>query len=207
MAAAARAVPEAAEFTFPSPMSVIGPEVRAFAAECFPPGRPILEGLLALNGRFRREFAFRPGATTIATPVSEVLRRRQGVCQDFSHVMCAALRSLGLPGRYVSGYIRTKPPPGGVKRRGSDVSHAWVGAWIGPDHGWVDLDPTNDLVVAEEHVVLGWGRDFGDVSPLMGIILGGGRHSVHVGVDLEPADPVDGIIAGTRTADTASAAP
>ncbi|MFT8242455.1 transglutaminase family protein [Roseomonas sp. BN140053] len=188
VAALAPRTADVAEFLFPSPMVEIGEAARDFAAASFPPGRPVLAGLLDLNGRFRREFAFRSGVTTIATPVEEVLRRRQGVCQDFSHVMIAGLRALGLPARYVSGYLRTYPPPGQPKRQGADMSHAWVGAWLGPEHGWVDLDPTNDLVVREEHVVLGWGRDFGDVSPLRGVILGGGRHSLDVAVDLEPVE-------------------
>ncbi len=102
-------------------------------------------------------------------------------------MMLSGLRCLGLPGRYVSGYIRTKPPPGGAARLGSDQSHAWVGAWMGRQHGWVDLDPTNDLVVRDEHVVLAWGRDFSDISPVRGIILGGGKHKLKVGVELEPA--------------------
>lgn len=178
---------EAAEFTLTSPMLPESIGARDYAAVSFPPGRPILAGLIELNGRIRRDFAFRAGVTSINTTVEQVLASRAGVCQDFSHLMITGLRGLGLPARYVSGYIRTKPPPGGVKRRGSDQSHAWVGAWMGPELGWVDLDPTNDLVVSEEHVVLGWGRDFGDVSPLRGIILGGGRHSLTVGVDLEPA--------------------
>jgi transglutaminase-like putative cysteine protease len=125
--------------------------------------------------------------TGISTTVAQVLAQRAGVCQDFTHLMVNGLRELGLPARYVSGYIRTLPPPGGVARRGADQSHAWVGAWLGPEHGWIDLDPTNDVVVADEHVVLGWGRDFSDVSPLRGIILGGGRHRLDVGVDLTPA--------------------
>jgi transglutaminase-like putative cysteine protease len=115
-----------------------------------------------------------------------VLAQRAGVCQDFAHLMIAGLRSLGLPARYTSGYIRTYPAPGRPRRVGADVSHAWVGAWLGETHGWVDLDPTNNLIVREEHVVLGWGREFGDVSPLRGIILGGGDHSLSVSVDLEP---------------------
>lgn len=110
------------------------------------------------------------------------------ICQDFSHAMISGLRGLGLPARYVSGYIRTYTPPGRGRMRGADQSHARVGAWMGPEHGWVDLDPTNDCVVSTEHVVLGWGRDFSDVSPLRGVILGGGRHTLHVGVDLEPAE-------------------
>jgi transglutaminase-like putative cysteine protease len=186
-AVAAAPSPEAVEFTFPSPMLPENAAARDYARVSFPPGRPILAGLLDLNGRIRREFAFRAGVTGISTTVSQVLAQRAGVCQDFTHLMLNGLRGLGLPARYVSGYIRTLPPPGGATRLGSDQSHAWVGAWLGPVHGWVDLDPTNDLVVASEHVVLGWGRDFADISPLRGIILGGGEHWLDVGVDLTPA--------------------
>lgn len=186
VAAMARRDPEAAEFTFPSPMVRVGEAARNFAAPSFPAGRPVLEGLLDLNSRFKKEFRFRSGVTGIATPVDEVLRRREGVCQDFSHVMIAGLRALGLPARYTSGYIRTYPPPGQPRRVGADMSHAWVGAWLGPELGWLDLDPTNNILLSEEHVLLGWGRDFGDVSPLRGIILGGGRHKLEVGVDLAP---------------------
>ncbi|HTW29855.1 MAG TPA: transglutaminase family protein, partial [Acetobacteraceae bacterium] len=118
--------------------------------------------------------------------VSEVMHRREGVCQDFTHVMLSALRGLGLPARYTSGYIRTRPPPGRERRRGADQSHAWVSAWMGPAHGWVQLDPTNGVVVRDEHVVLAWGRDYGDISPLRGVILGGGAHSLQVSVDLDP---------------------
>ncbi|MCI0752738.1 transglutaminase family protein [Teichococcus vastitatis] len=189
---AARRDPAAAEFTFPSPLLPETPGATAYAAACFPPGQPVLAGLLALNGRVHRDFLFRGGATSISTPVSEVLARREGVCQDFTHLMVCGLRGLGLPARYMSGYIRTRPPPGEARRIGADQSHAWVAAWLGAEHGWVDLDPTNDLLVSTEHVALGWGRDFGDVSPLRGIILGGGRHSLHVGVNLRPAaDAVD----------------
>jgi transglutaminase-like putative cysteine protease len=174
-----------AEFAFDSPMAEAHAGAGAYAAESFTPGRPVLDGLIELNGRIRRDFAFKAGVTTVHTPVSKVLAQRAGVCQDFSHLMIAGLRFLGLPARYVSGYIRTKPPPGIKPRLGADQSHAWVGAWLGPDHGWVDLDPTNDLVVRDEHVVLAWGRDYGDISPVRGIILGGGKHSVTAGVDLE----------------------
>jgi len=175
-----------AEFAFASPMAPADAAVGAYAAPSFPPGRPVLAGLLELTGRIRREFAFRSGVTTINTPVSRVLAQRAGVCQDFTHLMIAGLRALGLPARYVSGYLRTRPPPGQAARQGADQSHAWVGAWLGPEHGWVDLDPTNDLVVRDEHVVLAWGRDYGDISPVRGIILGGGRHDLTVGVDLAP---------------------
>ena len=183
--AAAAMTGEAAEFVFASPLAPAEPGAGGYAAASFPSGRPVLAGLLDLTSRIRRDFAFRPGATTIATPVARVLAQRAGVCQDFSHLMIAGLRALGLPARYVSGYLRTRPPPGQAARRGADQSHAWVSAWLGPGQGWVDLDPTNDLVVQEEHVVLGWGRDFHDVSPVRGIILGGGAHRVQAGVDLE----------------------
>jgi len=178
---------QASEFVFDSPMVLLEPAAGAYAARSFPAGRPVLSGLKDLTARIRREFAFRSGVTTISTPVSKVMQLRAGVCQDFTHVMISGLRCLGLPARYVSGYIRTKPPPGQVRRRGADQSHAWVGAWLGPQHGWVDFDPTNDLIVSDEHVVLGWGRDYGDVSPLRGVILGGGKHSLTVSVDLEAA--------------------
>jgi transglutaminase-like putative cysteine protease len=135
--------------------------------------------------RIRADFVFRAGVTTVTTQIATVLERREGVCQDFTHLMIAALRALGLPARYVSGYVRTRPPPGGIRLMGADQSHAWVAAWLGPAHGWIDLDPTNNMVVRDEHVVLGWGRDYSDVSPLRGVILGGGRHALTVSVDLE----------------------
>lgn len=179
----------AAEFVEASPLLPRSAGAADYARASFPQGRPVLAGLLDLNARIRADFTFRAGATTLRTTVGEVLRGRAGVCQDFSHLMIAGLRGIGLPARYMSGYIRTYPPAGGVKRPGSDVSHAWVGAWLGPADGWIGLDPTNNLVVRNEHVLLGWGRDFSDVSPLFGVILGGGRHTLKVGVDLEPVDP------------------
>jgi transglutaminase-like putative cysteine protease len=180
---------QAAEFTFDSPMLPLEAAAGVYAARSFPPGQTILAGLLDLNGRIRRDFAFKPGVTNVQTTVARVLSQRAGVCQDFTHLMIAGLRAIGLPARYVSGYLRTRPPVGQPARRGADQSHAWVGAWLGPQYGWVDLDPTNDLVVNDEHVVLAWGRDYGDISPVRGVILGGGRHSVSVGVDLEAIEP------------------
>jgi transglutaminase-like putative cysteine protease len=180
---------QASEFCFDSPMAPANDDARAYAAHSFAPNRPILEALIELNSRIKADFVYRSGSTSISTPVTEVMQRRVGVCQDFSHVMISALRGLGLPARYVSGYIRTRPPPGQPRRQGADESHAWVGCWLGPRHGWVDLDPTNALVVKDEHVVLGWGRDYGDVSPIRGVILGGGRHDLSVSVDLEPDEP------------------
>jgi transglutaminase-like putative cysteine protease len=175
---------QAAEFRFDSPHAPADPEARAYAASCFPAGRPLLQALLELNANIRRDFTFRAGVTTTSTRIPEILRRREGVCQDFTHLMISALRGFGLPARYVSGYIRTRPTR---IRFGADQSHAWVGCWLGAAHGWVDLDPTNGIVVRDEHVVLGWGRDFGDVTPLRGVILGGGEQSLSVEVVLEEA--------------------
>ncbi|MGK7863327.1 transglutaminase family protein [Falsiroseomonas sp. E2-1-a4] len=175
---------DAAEFTLPSHHAPAERAAGAYAVESFPPGRPIMAGVRELCARIRRDFAFKAGVTSISTPVSRVLELRAGVCQDFAHLMIAGLRALGLPARYCSGYVRTRPPPGQKRRQGADQSHAWVGCWLGPRHGWVDLDPTNDLVVSDEHLLLGWGRDFSDVSPVTGILLGGGRQKLTVGVDL-----------------------
>jgi len=182
---------DSVEFQFGTQMAPIDPDSKAYVARSFTEGRPVLDALLELNERFYTDFRFRSGVTTISTPVSQVMKRREGVCQDFSHAMISGLRGIGLPARYTSGYIRTKPPPGQTKRLGSDQSHAWVGCWLGPEHGWIDIDPTNGILIKDEHVLLGWGRDFSDVSPVMGVILGGGGHSVSVSVDLEPAEVED----------------
>jgi transglutaminase-like putative cysteine protease len=179
---------DAAEFVLPSALAPAERGAGAYAAASFPPGRPIMAAARDLCARIRRDFAFKAGVTTISTPVSQVLAQRAGVCQDFSHLMIAGLRALGLPARYASGYVRTRPPPGQKRRQGADQSHAWVGCWLGPEHGWVDLDPTNDLVVSDEHLLLGWGRDFSDVSPVTGILLGGGRQTLSVSVDLLAED-------------------
>jgi len=179
-----------AKFRYGTGMAPIEAAARDYAQVSFPPGRPILAGLIELTTRIYTQFRFRAGVTTISTPVSQVMQRKEGVCQDFSHVMISGLRGLGVPARYTSGYIRTRPPPGQPRRQGVDQSHAWVGAWMGPEHGWVDLDPTNGVVVKDEHVLLGWGRDYSDVSPVRGVILGGGgEHWLSVSVDLEP-EPV-----------------
>ncbi len=182
---------EAAEFVFDSPMAPAIAAARDYAAASFPAGRCVLEGVLDLNARIGRDIAFRAGVTKVGTTVAQVLAGRAGVCQDFSHLMIAGLRGLGLPARYVSGYIRTKPPPGQPRLRGCDQSHAWVGCWLGAADGWVDIDPTNGVLIRDEHVVLGWGRDFSDVSPLCGVILGGGKHTLSVSVDLEPVETAD----------------
>jgi transglutaminase-like putative cysteine protease len=177
----------AAEFAYPSPLVPRDAAARAYCADALAPRRPIVPAVAEIMGRIKRDFAYVPGATTVTTPVAEVMQRRRGVCQDFAHAMLAGLRAHGLPARYVSGYIRTRPAPGAAARRGGDASHAWVGVWCGPELGWIEFDPTNDLVVGEEHIVLAYGRDFSDVSPLRGVILGGGAHTVEVSVTVAPA--------------------
>jgi transglutaminase-like putative cysteine protease len=136
--------------------------------------------------RIKREFTYAPGSTDIATPLAQVFEQRRGVCQDFAHVQIAGLRALGLAAAYVSGYIRTTPRPGTAGLRGADETHAWVAVWCGAEAGWVHLDPTNDLIARDQHLVLAWGRDFADVSPLRSMILGGGEHSYSVAVEVRP---------------------
>jgi transglutaminase-like putative cysteine protease len=176
---------EVADFCFDSPFVTVSPDLRAYAQISFAKGRPLMGCLLDLNKRIRNEFAYDPTTTTVATPLSQVLAQKSGVCQDFAHLFIACARAMGLPARYVSGYLLTKPPPGKQKLRGSDASHAWVSVFL-PDFGWVDFDPTNNCLPDLEHVTLGWGRDFDDVSPLRGVVLGGGEHRLKVGVDVEP---------------------
>ncbi|MGE0188608.1 MAG: transglutaminase N-terminal domain-containing protein [Steroidobacteraceae bacterium] len=160
-----------------------------FAADCFPRGQPLLVGAEALKHKIFHELTYSPGTTEITTSLLEVLETRRGVCQDFSHLMIACLRSLGLSARYVSGYLRTRPPENGEALVGADASHAWVSVYV-PPFGWVDLDPTNDLRVATEHITLGWGRDFSDVSPVRGVIVGGGSHKVDVAVTVSDMSAV-----------------
>jgi transglutaminase-like putative cysteine protease len=176
---------EVADFCFDSSFVGLTTAVGDYAAGSFPAGRPILACLLDLNHRIHEDFIYDPAATTLATPVSQVLAERRGVCQDFAHLMLACVRTMGLPARYVSGYLLTRPPPGKPRLRGADASHAWVSVFV-PDLGWIDFDPTNDCMPNTEHVTLSWGRDFDDVSPLHGVVLGGGDHSLKVGVDVEP---------------------
>jgi transglutaminase-like putative cysteine protease len=176
---------EGSEFRYPSPYVEPTPDLAAFAAAAFTPGRPLLAAAVALMHRIHDEFRFDSAATTITTPVARVLAERRGVCQDFAHLEIACLRSLGLPARYVSGYLLTDPPPGQPRLIGADASHAWVSVWC-PSHGWVDLDPTNAVLPEERHITLAWGRDYGDVSPLRGVVLGGGEHDLYVGVSVVP---------------------
>jgi transglutaminase-like putative cysteine protease len=160
-------------------------EIRDYAQRSCAEGRPVLKVAWDLITRIYDDFKFDATATDVSTPVSQVLRQRRGVCQDFSHLALACLHALHLPARYVSGYILTSPPPGGVKLAGADASHAWISVWS-PEHGWVDFDPTNGLMPKDEHIAIAYGRDYDDVSPISGILLGGSEHSVSVGVDVLP---------------------
>jgi len=180
-----RAALEASQFAFESPYVDIDDDVLAFARETFSVGKPFLTAAMELTAAIFRDFQYEGGVTDIWTPVSEILERRRGVCQDFAHLEIAALRSLGLPARYVSGYLLTHSAVGGERLIGADASHAWVAVWC-PSLGWVEFDPTNNLMPSDEHIVLAWGRDYGDVSPTTGIIVGGGAHTVEVGVSVEP---------------------
>jgi len=177
---------EASEFVHESPLVPGDEALRAYGATSLTPGRPILEAARELSRRIKADFEYHPGATDISTPLHEVFEGKAGVCQDFAHVMIAALRAHGLAAAYVSGYIRTVHSRQEIELRGADASHAWVAVWCGEPAGWVHLDPTNNLVAHEDHVAVAWGRDFSDVSPLRGVILGGDSHVYSVVVTLVP---------------------
>ena len=175
----------AMEFAFDSPLVPRAQAYAEYGALSFPARRPVLAGAVDLMQRIYREFEFDPGASSVATPVSETFQRRRGVCQDFAHLMLACLRSLGLPARYVSGYLETLPPPGQPKLEGADASHAWVAAFC-PRLGWLELDPTNAIIPGERHVRLAWGQDYSDVSPIRGVLVGSGEHELEVAVHVLP---------------------
>ncbi|HEV2455601.1 MAG TPA: transglutaminase family protein [Verrucomicrobiae bacterium] len=172
------------QFVFDSPHVRASLELADYARESFPAGRPLLEGVMDLTRRIFKDFKYDSKATTIITPLEEVMEKRRGVCQDFAHLSIACLRSLGLPARYVSGYLRTRPPEGKEKLVGADASHAWISVFC-TCNGWKDFDPTNNLQVSEEHIAVAYGRDFSDVSPVAGVLTGGGQHEVKVSVDVE----------------------
>jgi transglutaminase-like putative cysteine protease len=176
-------VVEASEFIFPSPLVPADPAFASYAAPSFPAGRPLLEAVLDLTRRIHQDFTFDTRATEVATPIATAFQQRRGVCQDFAHIQIACLRSVGLPARYVSGYLETDPPPGVAKLRGVDASHAWIACFC-PGLGWIDLDPTNNLLPSLRHVTIAWGRDYGDVCPARGVLLGGGEQSLSVSVDV-----------------------
>jgi transglutaminase-like putative cysteine protease len=173
------------EFTFPSPFVSAAADFAGYAGPAFGADRPLLAGAIDLMHRIHADFTYEAGSTEVNTPVLEVLRERRGVCQDFAHLMIACLRALGLPARYVSGYLLTEPAAGTERLLGADASHAWVSVWC-PHNGWVDLDPTNALVVGDQHVRVAVGRDYGDVMPLRGVIRGGGEHTLRVAVSVVP---------------------
>jgi transglutaminase-like putative cysteine protease len=171
-------------YVFASPLVPILDSVTAYAAVSFPAGRGILEGAVDLMHRIRTEFKYDPKATVISTPLKEVLEKRHGVCQDFAHIMISGMRGLGLPVAYVSGYLRTIPPEGKARLQGADATHAWATVWCGAELGWVGFDPTNDILVENDHIILAVGRDFSDVSPVDGIIVGSRKQKLAVAVDV-----------------------
>jgi transglutaminase-like putative cysteine protease len=176
----------ASEFVFASPYVPLLTALHDYAQPSFAPGRSYLASAMALMERVHRDFTYEPGVTEIDTPLIDAFRLRRGVCQDFAHLMLGMLRSLGLPARYVSGYLQTQPPPGQARLLGADASHAWISIWC-PVLGWVDLDPTNAVVPDTSHVTVAVGRDYGDVVPLRGVIQGGASHTLDVAVDVAPA--------------------
>jgi transglutaminase-like putative cysteine protease len=173
----------AIEFVFDSPRCRASTEFAAYGRLSLRPNRGLVEGLQDLLARFHSDFHYEAGATTVSTPVEEVFRNRRGVCQDFAHLLNSILRSLGLPAKYVSGYLRTSPPPGKPRLVGADASHAWTSVYAGPA-GWIDIDPVNNCLAGPGHITVAWGRDYDDVAPLKGVYVGGGTHQLSVSVDV-----------------------
>jgi transglutaminase-like putative cysteine protease len=176
---------KAMQFLFNSPSVIKSSDLFDYASPSFPAGRPILEGVKNLTARIHADFKYDPQATTVNTPLEEVMELRRGVCQDFAHLQIGCLRSLGLAARYVSGYLRTIPPPGKARLVGADASHAWLSVFCN-DWGWVDVDPTNNCFTNLDHITVAWGRDYTDVCPIKGVFVGGGAHTMSVSVDVEP---------------------
>ena len=174
---------DALQYVFDSVYIRASAALAEYAKPNFAKGRPLLEAVNELTTRVYKDFAYDPAATTIDTKIEDVLERRRGVCQDFAHLQIGCLKSLGLAARYVSGYLRTECGPGHVRLQGADASHAWLSVFC-PDNGWVDFDPTNGCQVTDQHITLGWGRDFHDVSPIKGVVLGGGGSTLSVAVDV-----------------------
>lgn len=171
---------------YPSRRVVLFDEATAYAKESFTPDRPIFDAAIELTRRIRSDFIYDPKATEVSTPAAEAFYRRRGVCQDFAHIMIAAVRGIALPALYVSGYIRTIPPPGRERLAGADATHAWVSVWCGVELGWRDFDPTNAASIQNDHIVIAKGRDYSDVSPIESMILSSGRHQLEVEVDVVP---------------------
>ncbi len=175
-----------AHFLYPSRLVPLLDPVSDYARDSFPPGRPVLDGAKELMRRIKADFKYDTKATVVSTPVLEAFGKRRGVCQDFAHIMIAGLRGLGLPAAYISGYIRTIPPPGKKRLEGADAMHAWVSLWCGVSNGWAGFDPTNGMMIGNDHIILAKGRDYADVSPIAGIILGSREQDVEVQVDVVP---------------------
>ena len=175
------------QFVFPSDYVPTLAPLQEYVKSSFEPRRPILDAVLELNSRIHKDFQYDPRATTVNTPVEQVFELRRGVCQDLAHLMIAGLRSLGLAARYVSGYLRTHPPEGQPKLTGADASHAWVSVFAG-ELGWIDVDPTNNMLPNTDHITIGWGRDYKDVCPVSGMYIGGGNHRLTVAVDVSSLD-------------------
>jgi transglutaminase-like putative cysteine protease len=182
---------DAYQYAFDSPYIRLGADLAAYAAPSFPTGRPLLDAALDLTRRIHADYRYDPTATTTATPLEKVMELRRGVCQDFAHLQIGCLRSLGLAARYVSGYLLTNPPPGRPRLVGADASHAWLSVYC-PGSGWIDLDPTNNQIPHDNHILVAWGRDYEDVSPVNGVVLGGGKHYVTVAVDVVKLNEGDG---------------
>jgi transglutaminase-like putative cysteine protease len=178
------APPEAVEMRYPSPLVPDLPALDAYAASSFAAGRPVGDAVRDLVGRIAGDFSFDPGFSDVTTPLADVLEARRGVCQDFTHLLVGCVRSLGLAARYVSGYIESAPPEGMPRLQGADASHAWASVWV-PGWGWFDVDPTNPGAGAEQRVTVGWGRDYGDVAPVRGVVFGPpGEQGLEVAVDV-----------------------
>ncbi len=178
---------DACQFRYESPAVRLKKVFVQYGDDCFPAGAPLLVCAQQLMKKIFTEFTFDSSATEVTTPLLQVLEHKRGVCQDFAHLMIACLRSRGLAARYVSGYLLTQPPPGQPRLIGADASHAWVSVFC-PVNGWVDFDPTNNMLPGNEHITLAWGRDFSDISPLRGVVLGGGQHALEVKVTVTPVE-------------------
>ena len=177
-----------ASYLYPTPRTPIVPAITDYARASFTPGRPVMEAALDLTRRLFADFKYDPEATTVQTPAIEAFAARRGVCQDFAHIMICGLHGLGLPAGYVSGYLRTRPPPGKARLEGADATHAWVSLWLGPELGWKGFDPTNAILAENDHIVLAVGRDYSDVAPIDGIILDPGEQTLDVAVDVIPVE-------------------
>jgi transglutaminase-like putative cysteine protease len=177
-----------AAYLYPTARTPLSAPITDYARTSFAPGRPIVEAAVDLMTRMYADFTYDAKATDVSTPAAKAFAARHGVCQDFAHIMICGLRGLGLPAAYVSGYLRTIPPPGKPRLEGADATHAWVSLWCGPDRGWIGLDPTNAVLAQDDHIVLAIGRDYSDVAPIDGIILAPGGQKLKVEVDVVPEE-------------------